>query len=286
MAIRKSDFAGTWYPGTEAECLRTIEAFSRVSVPCTSFKKGLLGGIVPHAGWYYSGQIAFNVIKCLKDDFAPDVFVIFGRHLHPGSSNYIMKEGAWETPLGQLDIETDLAEKLISEFKFTIETSSRYEQDNTIELQLPFIKYLFRDVKILPLGVPPKASSIKIGERIAELAEEAGKKMLVIGSTDLTHYGYNYGHTPKGTGKKAVDWVKNENDKRIIDLMLDIRPEEILTEALANLNSCCSGAAAAAVAAVRKAGATKAEKLIYRTSYDVRPDDSFVGYVGVVFGKE
>jgi MEMO1 family protein len=286
MGIRKADFAGTWYPGSESECREMIEAFSKASVPCSSFKKGLLGGIVPHAGWYYSGQISFNVIKCLKDDIPPDVFVIFGRHLHPGSSNYIMKDGYWNTPLGEIEIESGLAERLISEFKFSIEISSRYEQDNTIELQLPFIKYLFPDVKILPLGVPPKASSIRIGERVSEIAEETGKKILVIGSTDLTHYGYNYGNTPKGTGKKAVEWVKNENDKRMIDLILDMNPEEIISESFANANACCSGAVAAAIAALKKQGALRGEKLLYRTSYDVRPDDSFVGYVGVVFGKE
>jgi len=286
MGVRRADFAGAWYPGTESECRKAIEAFSEGSIPCSSFKQSPLGGIVPHAGWYYSGQIAFNVIKCLKGGAVPDIFVIFGRHLHPGSNSYIMKDGAWDTPLGELEIESGLAERLMSEFKFTLETSSRYEQDNTIELQLPFIKYLFPDVKILPVGVPPKAASIRIGERVAELAEETGKNIFVIGSTDLTHYGYNYGNVPKGTGKKAVEWVKNDNDKRIIDLILAMRPEEIISESLSNSNACCSGAVAAAVAALIKLGASRGEKLIYRTSYDIRPDDSFVGYVGVVFGKE
>ena len=287
MGVRNADFAGTWYPGTESECRRAIESFSEVSVPCASFKKGgVLGGIVPHAGWYYSGQIAFNVIKCLKNGVEPDIFVIFGRHLHPGSSNYIMKEGYWNTPLGDLEIEAGLAERLISEFKFIIETSSRYEQDNTIELQLPFIKYLFPDVKILPIGVPPKASTVRIGERVSEIAEETGKRIFVIGSTDLTHYGYNYGFNPKGTGKKAVEWVKNENDKRMIDLILGMNPEGIISEALNSANACCSGAVAGAVAALKRLGARKGERLIYRTSYDVMPNDSFVGYVGVLFGKE
>jgi MEMO1 family protein len=286
MGIRKADFAGNWYPGTESECRRMIDAFSEASIPCTSFQKCILGGIVPHAGWYYSGQIAFNVIKCLKDNVLPDIFVIFGRHLHPGSSNYIMNDGYWSTPLGDLEIETDLAERLIAEFKFIVETSSGYEQDNTVELQLPFIKYLFPDVKILPIGVPPKTSSIRIGERVSEIAEETGKKIFVIGSTDLTHYGYNYGNTPKGTGRKAVDWVKNENDKRMIDLILKMDSDKIISESFLNSNACCSGAVAAAVAALKKLGALKGEKLIYRTSYDVRPDDSFVGYAGIVFGKD
>ncbi|MBN1626246.1 MAG: AmmeMemoRadiSam system protein B [Deltaproteobacteria bacterium] len=286
MGVRRADFAGSWYPGTESECRAMIESFSDVSVPCPSFKRGVSGGIVPHAGWYYSGQIAFNVIKCLKHGISPDIFVIFGRHLHPGSSNYIMKEGYWSTPMGELEIDSYMAERLISEFSFTVETSSRYEQDNTIELQLPFIKYLFPDVKILPVGAPPKSSSIRIGERVQEIAEETGKKIFIIGSTDLTHYGYNYGYIPKGTGKKAVEWVRNENDKRMIDRILAMDTEGIISESLKSSNACCSGAVAAAVAALKKMGAVKGEKLIYRTSYDVMPNDSFVGYAGIVFGKE
>ena len=180
MGIRKPDFAGSWYPEKESECRRSIEDFSRECIKCPSGGEEMLGGIVPHAGWYYSGQLAFNVIKCIKEDNAPDVFVIFGRHLYPGSGNFIMREGAWGTPLGNLEIAGDLAERLTSEFEFTVETSSEYDQDNTIELQLPFIKYLFHDIKILPIGVPPAAASIRIGERVAEIAESMGKKIIVL----------------------------------------------------------------------------------------------------------
>jgi len=285
MGIRKSDFAGSWYPGSEYECRAKIEDFSSSCVRCPSGGAGMLGGIVPHAGWIYSGQVAFNVIKCMKEDIEPDIFVIFGRHLYPGSGNFIMLEGSWATPLGDLEIAGDLAERLASEFKFTVETSSRYEQDNTIELQLPFIKYLFPDVKILPVGVPPAVTSIGIGERLAEIAEDIGQKILVLGSTDLTHYGYNYGYTPKGTGKEAVDWVKNENDKKMIDLMLAMDAEGIITESLMNSNACCSGAVAAAVAAVKRMGAKRGEKLIYTTSYDISPSSSFVGYAGIIYHK-
>ncbi|MFC1867941.1 AmmeMemoRadiSam system protein B [Thermodesulfobacteriota bacterium] len=284
MAIRKSDFAGTWYPGREAECRKAIEAFSNTCVPCPPGEEGL-GGIVPHAGWFYSGQIAFNVIKCMEHDTLPDVVVIFGRHLYQESGNFIMKEGSWATPIGELEIESDITESLVSEFDFTVETANRYVQDNTIELQLPFIKYLFSDVKIIPIGVPPAVASIRIGERVAEIAESMGKKIIVLGSTDLTHYGYNYGFTSKGAGKEAVGWVKNENDKRMVDLMLDLDAEAIISEALIHSNACCSGAVAAAIAAMKRMGARKGEKLAYTTSYDIRPDDSFVGYVGIVYSR-
>ena len=285
MGVRKPDFAGSWYPGRESECIRAIEGFSSSAIPCPLESGDAIAGIVPHAGWYYSGQIAFSVLNCLRDGIAPDVCILFGRHLYPGSDNYIMKDGVWATPLGDLKIEQDIPEKLMSEFSFTVETASDHEPDNTIELQLPFIKYLFPDTKILPLGVPPASGSIRIGERTAEIAETLGLRILILGSTDLTHYGINYGNIPKGVGKEAVDWVKNENDKRIIHRMLDMDPEGVIKESLVNANACCSGAVAAAIAATRKIGGRMGKELIYRTSYDVRPDDSFVGYAGIVYYK-
>ncbi len=281
MVARNADFAGSWYPGRSSDCRRTIEEFSRSAVPCPSGPA--LGGIVPHAGWVFSGKIACNVIRCLSEQSSPDTVVLFGRHLHPSSKSYIMSEGSWATPLGDLEIDAELGKKLQAEFPFVVETSTRYDQDNTLELQLPFIKHFFPEVKILPLGVPPAPGSLRIGERAVEIAQELGRRTLVLGSTDLTHYGYNYGYAPKGVGRAAVDWVKEENDKRLVDRILRMDAEDVIRESLSNHNACCSGAVAAAIAAAKKLGAREAQKLFYATSYDVRPDNSFVGYVGVVF---
>ena len=283
MDTRRSDFAGSWYPGNESDCRRAIESFVEQPIPCPNAEKEGIGGIVPHAGWYYSGKIACNVIQCLKNIRTPDTIVIFGRHLHPGSKNYIMSKGSWTTPLGNLEIDHELADNLMSEFPFVVETPAYCEQDNTIEVQLPFIKYFFPNTRILPIGTPPALPSLKIGRRVTEISESMGRKILVLGSTDLTHYGYNYGHTPKGVGRKAVDWVKNENDKRAVDLMMVMDAEGVIEESLKNHNACCSGAVAAAISAAKNLGAQEGKKLIYSTSYDIRPDDSFVGYVGIVF---
>jgi AmmeMemoRadiSam system protein B len=282
MAKRRADFAGSWYPAKASDCEKIIEEFSRSSVSCPSGGRKV-GGIVPHAGWVYSGNIACNVVRCLSEESAPDTVILFGKHLHPSSPYYMTKEGTWATPLGDLEIDEELGESLSAEFPFHIETANRYEQDNTIEIQLPFIKYFFPNSRILPIGVPPSEASLKIGERAVELGESLGRKLMVLGSTDLTHYGLNYGFTPKGVGETAVQWVKDENDRRLVDLILKMDPEGVIHESLRNHNACCSGAVATAIAAARKLGAARAEKLVYSTSYDVRPDHSFVGYVGVVF---
>ena len=284
METRRPDFAGSWYPSRESDCRASIQEFTQGPTPYPSTHRRPVGGIVPHAGWFYSGKIACNVIRCLKEaDPSPETMLLFGRHLPPGGKNYIMKEGRWATPLGELEIDRELAERLAAEFPFVVETATRYGQDNTIELQLPFVKFFFPDIKIVPAGVPPAVSSLEIGKRAVEIAGEIGRRVVVLGSTDLTHYGLNYGYTPEGVGEKAVLWVKSENDRKVIDRMLALDAPGVVQESLMNQNACCGGAAAAAIAGAKMLGAKDGLKLYYTTSYDIRQDDSFVGYAGIVF---
>ncbi len=283
MNSRKAIFAGSWYPDSAKECEKEINCFLKEIKVKDTLKGNSIGGIVPHAGWYFSGSIACNVIRRLKDEKHTDVIILFGMHLHQGSDCYIIKEGSWETPFGEIPIEKELAEELAGKFTFNIESSDYFMQDNTIELQLPFIKYFFKDVRIVPIGVPPDKSSLEIGKAAAEIATKLGLRAKVVGSTDLTHYGTNYGFLPKGTGAESIDWVRNENDRRIIEIMLKMDPEAVITEAMAHQNACCAGAAATAIAASKQLGAKHAESIAYATSYDKNPGDSFVGYTGIVF---
>jgi hypothetical protein len=283
MKVRKSLFSGSWYPGNASACEKEIKGFLKEYPTETISDRFLTGGIVPHAGWYFSGSIACNVIHCLTKEKSPDVFAIFGMHLHSGSPAHIMTEGAWETPFGAIEIDNKLASELCQKFSFHIETADRFTQDNTIELQLPFIKYFFKDAKIVPIGAPPTQNSLEIGKTVVAISKQLGLQLKVIGSTDLTHYGPNYGFISHGKGTSAVDWVRNENDRRVIDAMLTMEPEKVIKESTANQNACCGGAAATAIAAAKALGAQKAETIAYATSHDKSPGDSFVGYVGIVF---
>jgi AmmeMemoRadiSam system protein B len=242
-----------------------------------------VGGIVPHAGWHFSGNIACNVIHQLSKGASPDVVVVFGMHLHSGSARYIMPEGSWETPFGPLAVDSDLANALIRRHIFQIETTTSFQQDNTIELQMPFIRYLFGDVRVVAMGVPPADETLSVARSVVDIARDQDLSIVVIGSTDLTHYGPNYGFTSKGSGEKAVQWVRNENDRRVIDAMLRLDPQAVIREGLAHDNACCAGAAAAAITVGKALGAEKAEELVYASSYDKSPGSNFVGYVGVIF---
>lgn len=284
--VRKAAFSGSWYPAGASECERQIEAFIDQRPPQMQTRMQPLGGIVPHAGWYYSGAIACGVFHYLKQAAPadPDLILVYGMHLPPRSPGYMMAEGAWETPLGNIEVDREVAEKLVSGHGFVLETPTDHTPDNTIELQLPFIKYFFKDTKILAIGVPPDSAALDIGAAAANTAKTLGRNVIIIGSTDLTHYGANYGFTSKGSANRALKWVKEENDRLVIDAMLKRDPEDVVRVAAANQNACCAGAVAAAVAGANQLGANQSESIAYATSYDKSPGDSFVGYVGMVFG--
>ena len=284
MEIRKAAFAGSWYPHQAKACDKEIEQFLSRAAESEAMAQEWLAGIVPHAGWYYSGAIACQVIHHLKTAEPIDLVVIFGMHLHPGSANYMMTRGAWETPFGPLPVAEDLAGALEEQFDFQVETPVRFVQDNTIELQLPFVKRLLDPTAILAIGVPPADRSLDIGRAAVDWARANNQRFKIIGSTDLTHYGPNYGFSPKGGGRQAMEWVRNQNDREVIDAMLDIDPAKVISLGLQHQNACCSGAAATAIAAAKHAGAVRSHTIAYGTSYDKSPGESFVGYAGIVFG--
>ncbi len=288
MGIRKPLFMGTWYPGTKRECDRMIDGFME-DLPASRGSGGhFRGGIVPHAGWYFSGKTAFSVFHRIYENgetagSIPDTFFIFGMHLPPGGSDYIFLDDGVETPYGIVDINREAAERLAGSFNFIVEDANGFSQDNTIELQFPFIKRLFPEAKIVTAGISPGENALAVGERAYEIADALGISACFIGSTDLTHYGPNYGFMPHGIGEKGVRWVREVNDSRIIDLFLRADGKAVIPEALGSSNACCPGGVAAAIGAVGKAGVRRGELVEYTTSYDIHPDSSFVGYAGIVY---
>jgi hypothetical protein len=122
-----------------------------------------------------------------------------------------------------------------------------------------------------------------LGRALTELALTQGKTIKIFGSTDLTHYGPNYGFSPQGRGDQALDWVRQENDKGFIDAVLTMDETALLDHAARNQSACSAGAAAAAVAACQALGSSRAHLLDYYTSADIMRNDSFVGYAGFIF---
>jgi len=280
MSSREAVLAGMWYPGTERGCRLKIEQLMGDEAPAAAG----IGGIVPHAGWEYSGALAIKVYRAIAAA-DPELLILFGTHMAPGSAPHISRATGFETPLGTIAADTDLAARIAEALELDTDpadSSWRSDGDNTIEVQLPMIKHFMPDTRLVVIAPPFGSRAVEIGSVAAREAKGPGVRLAVVGSTDLTHYGPRFGFAPKGRGEAAARWVREENDARVIRRMLDLDPEGVLEEAARNHNACVPGAVAAAIAAARELGATSATLLDYRTSYDLQPGDTFVGYAAVV----
>ncbi len=280
MMKKKMAFAGSWYPVGKKACQEQIDRFlAEKPLPAGRFA----GGIVPHAGWYFSGAIACRVIAALASAPPVDTIVLFGGHMHPDASPFMLVHGSVDTPLGEIASDTDLAEQICDACGIQKKNAAGFPDENTFELQLPFIKYFFPNARIVMCAVPPTDAAMAIGKQAAVSAAALGRTIRVIGSTDMTHYGPDFGLTCAGTGTAAVRWVKNENDGNAINAMVAMDEAGIIANGLERSSMCCPGAAAAAAAACKTSGATRAVVLDYATSFDKSAGASFVGYSGILY---
>jgi AmmeMemoRadiSam system protein B len=156
-------------------------------------------------------------------------------------------------------------------------------QDNTVEVQLPFVRHLAPRARVLGLRVAPSGEALALGEALAACGARLGRRLAVIGSTDLTHYGPNYGFAPQGTGPAARAWVQEHNDRRLLDSLLALQHERTLELARREHSACSAGAAVAAARFAELRGAHRGHLLEYATSHDRYPGSSFVGYAAVSF---
>jgi AmmeMemoRadiSam system protein B len=241
-------------------------------------KAPLAAAVVPHAGWYYSGKIAAAAVSALDRD--AETVVVLGGHLPGGMPPLFAEEEGVRTPLGPMYIDAGLRGVLRKELGGR---PDRY-QDNTVEVLLPMIRFFFPQAQLLWLRLPAELASFEAGKCIAGAGKALGRKLVVLGSTDLTHYGDNYGFSPRGRGKKALQWVREVNDRAFIDAVEEGVPEKILDRAERDRSSCSAGAVLGALAYARAVNAAPARLLAYGTSADIAdtPGDevpgSFVGY--------
>ena len=227
------------------------------------------------------------VFQAIKQTSENPLFILFGSvHVYGVSSPSILVEGAWETPLGDIEISEKVSREIMEESNgLIVENPRPHYREHSIEVQLPFIKYLFPEARIVTIMVPPDEMAVKTGEVVGHVASKL-EEAVIIGSTDLTHYGFHYDLFTKGNGKGALDWVKNTNDKKLVDLILAMKSNEIVPEASKSRSACGAGAIAATVSSMKAMGAKNGELLKYTTSYDEIPSgepSSFVGYAGVIF---
>jgi MEMO1 family protein len=267
------------------DCRRQVEEFLTGFVPPEE-PASLHGAVAPHAGWAYSGRLAARAWRALAERARPETVIIFGAVHVPGvTENSVWSGGPWETPLGDVEVDSELVARILGEVKsLAIADTSAHLQDHSIEVQLPFLKALLPKSKVVPIAVPPHANPVQLGDLLGHLTR--GRPIAAVGSSDLTHYGEErFAFAPRGTGPAAHQWMK-ENDQRVLGLMEGLLAEEIGPEVAAHRNACGPGALAATAAFARARGAEAGILLEHTTSHEVRPEEPFrfgVGYAGMIF---
>lgn len=290
MQTRNPIVAGQFYPQKYGICIGEIEEYLYEKTLPEKLPEPIVAGIVPHAGWMFSGSLAAMVFSAIKKQNEKiDCFIIFGAaHSYYKAMPAIYDKGAWNSPLGQVAIDEELAEEVLKT-KLAVSNCKAHKYEHSIEVQIPFIQHLFPFAKILPILTPNEPSALDIGKSIGDIIVKSEKRIICIGSTDLTHYGPRYGFEPAGEGAGAFKWSSQTNDKEFIDCALRLDGKAMLSTAEKNLNACGAGAAAATVEAAKKQNKNEGQLLAQTTSNEVMlkkmneiSEDS-VGYAAIVF---
>jgi hypothetical protein len=291
MMIRKPTVAGQFYGGSRQDCLDEIAECLPAGPIEAELPGKIVAGIVPHAGWLFSGRPAAMVFAAVKQvNKAVDTFIVFGAsHRCYETCPVIYPAGKWETPLGHILIDEPLTEELIQLGAKPDAEAHRYE--HSIEVQVPFIQHLFPSAKLVAVIMPPGPGRYEcaFGQKVGALVKDSGVNAVCIASTDLTHYGPRYGFCPQGSGAGGIAWAHEVNDMKFIESALTMDAEHLVESSLRNENACGPAAAAAAVAAAGIIGSKKGVLLAHTNSAEVaksrfhQPSSESVGYAAIVF---
>jgi len=264
--LRKPVVADMFYPGDKNRLMAQLESFLRpVPEP-----KRVLAAISPHAGYIYSGGVAGAVFSQIR---IPQTVVILGpNHRGIGAPVAINASGVWETPLGSVLINEGLATSILeagSDCKIDDDPQA-HALEHSLEVQVPFLQILRPDVTIVPLALSRVGykGCQEIGLALAKGIKAYAKDVLVVASTDMTHY--------------ESQEVARANDQAAIDKIMDLDPKGLYdTVAQKKISMCGVIPTTIALVACKTLGATKADLVKYATSGDVTGDyDQVVGYAG------
>ena len=264
--IRKPVVAGQFYPASAPELKRMLKGM----VAEKAKRQEVIGLISPHAGYIYSGAVAGATISRVK---FKDTFIIMGpNHSGRGKPFSIMTEGKWQTPLGEVEIDSELGRQILAHSRYLEEDTAAHLYEHSIEVQLPFLQYFSSEFKLVPIVLAYAGGAIykEIGKEIAKAIKDLNKQVVIIASSDMTHY-------------ESQAWAQKK-DNKAIEAVLALDEDELLKRVDEfNISMCGYGPAVSLIAAAKELGAKGAELVKYQTSGDTTGDySSVVGYAGII----
>lgn len=280
--MRKPVVAGSFYAGSAEGLRRQIEGcFQHTLGPGALpgvHKAGgrqILGLVSPHAGYMYSGPVAAHGFFQLATEEKPDVIVIVGpNHRGMGAEVALSKEDRWQTPLGYLEIDREVGERIVTTARWAELDDLAHKWEHSIEVQLPFLQYIYRNViRAVPIAMMKQDLGVSqdLGDAIATALKD--KNGIIIASSDFTHY------EPQSSASKkdnlALEAILTLDTKQLEDVVRRY-----------HISMCGQGPVISMLTACKKLGASKARLLRYASSGDITGDYSqVVGYASVEVTK-
>lgn len=282
--MRHSIVSGKFYPANKQELEKQIEKFfSNLEVASVKIKenKEIKAGIVPHAGYAFSGKCASFVYKLLKNQEI-ETFIILGTNHSGLGSKISLSIEDFDTPLGLVESNILLIEKIMQKASgLDIEVNEpSHKYEHSIEVQLPFLQSINKNFNIIPIILRDLSlKEIKSFSGILADIIKEDKKIFVLASSDFTHYGESYSFLPFSENIRENLY---KLDNKIIDKILKLQTDKFIDEA--GESTVCGKDSISVCMETAKNLNLKAEKLCYYTSGDVIEDwDNCVGYASIVF---
>ena len=266
--IRKPTVAGQFYPSSSQELREQITAF----IDKKATPQDAVACVLPHAGYVYSGLVAGQTVSRIK---IKDRIILLGpNHTGYGAGFSIMAEGSWQTPLGEIKIDSTLAKQLLSSSSHLENDQLAHQFEHSLEVELPFLQYFKDDFKMVPITIlSDDCEALKeAGKEIASAIKQAGIQgsTLIIASSDMTHY------EPLAQAQKK--------DKEAIEAILELNEEKLMEKVRKlNITMCGYAPIITMIAAAKALGATGGKLIKYQTSGEItRDNNSVVGYAGII----
>jgi len=271
--IRKAAVSGTWYPGSPAALTAAVDRYLDTAEDAAPALRRLVALVAPHAGLMYSGPVAAYAYRQLRGRAIQLVVLVGPSHFVGFEGVSVYAAGGFDTPLGVAKVDDAVAAALLAASPVVHERSSAHAREHSLEMQLPFVKRLAPEARIVPLvmGRQTRATASALADALAQAL--AGRDALLVASTDLSHY-------------EPAD-VARELDAVVIDHIARFDADGLQQALDAQpAHACGGGPTVAVMRAARRLGATDAVVLKYADSGDVSGDkSSVVGYVAAAFGQ-
>ena len=263
---RSPAVAGRFYPESD-ESLRL--AIQELCSPQPSEKKKVIAAVSPHAGYMYSGGVAGETIGQIE---IPQTVVLLGPN-HTGKGRAVgLSTATWEMPMGAVPVDRNFAQDLLTETSYIEEDEVAHRYEHSLEVQLPFLQIQQPNLSIVPIAISHISYQVldEIALALATVIKRSGKEVLILASSDMTHY------EPRTAAKKK--------DHYVLKKLTDMDPHILYRSVTGHQISMCGiMPVTAALIAALELGASKTEVIKYTDSGEITGDtDQVVGYAGVL----